>query len=350
MQTSSHSYPPSAHASYQGHIIPDQVLLPTIASKYDASVISELTFDTYHKHIYQSTSNQITHSMQTVPRGNSNTNNRLLALAMTNNYRQNSLNHDEEIDALGTPGIASEQENVGDDSMDDNASCSDGPGGSGNGNASFHRKKKSLLKQLSKKFIKPPLNKLSEGFDGIASPFRPKKGNNTSNTSDDCNGVPEQGIIRQRSSSAPPAESGGFMGDGNKSVEKPRRTSKPNGLFTGFLGSVSRDVNDPPPSANKATKFGDDGIAAAEGVDHDGIDVFDEVGAQNYCIRIQVEANSRYKICTTNPTGMEDQDCWATVTGTFFQSFYIVGDGSGLLGIADRLVTIEVDQCRLSNR
>ena len=74
----------------------------------------------------------------------------------------------------------------------------------------------------------------------------------------------------------------------------------------------------------------------------------DESNQVNYCVRIQVEANSRYKICSTNPTGIEEQDCWASVTGTFFQSFYIVGDGSGLLGIADRLVTIEVDNSRLA--
>ncbi len=64
-----------------------------------------------------------------------------------------------------------------------------------------------------------------------------------------------------------------------------------------------------------------------------------------HCIRIQVEANCKYRVCTANPTGIDKDDSWAIVTGTFYQSFYIVGDGSHLLGIADRLVTISVDEC-----
>jgi len=61
------------------------------------------------------------------------------------------------------------------------------------------------------------------------------------------------------------------------------------------------------------------------------------------CIRVQVQANSKFKLCTLNPSGIEEEDNWATISGTFYQSFYIVGDGSGHLGIADRLVTVHVD-------
>lgn len=303
-------------------IIPEQVYMHN--NKDDTSVISELTFDTYHKHVYQSTSNQITHSMQTNKAPNSS--NRLLSAAMTNNYLQNP-GMEEDNDAPTPIGLMSENDGdaTNEESVDDNASDPSG--------ATFQRKKKSLLKQLSKK-LKP--FRIPEGFDGIASPFRPKRSDSKAEYPADYTKPPELGISRQRSSSAPPIEE---RAEFPKSMEKQKRPSKTGiGYLGGLLGSASRDVTDPRIA-----------IKAKDEMEHDGIDIFDEIGGNNYCIRVQVEANSRYKICSTNPTGIEEEDCWATVTGTFFQSFYIVGDGSGLLGIADRLVTIEVDNCRLGS-
>jgi hypothetical protein len=64
-----------------------------------------------------------------------------------------------------------------------------------------------------------------------------------------------------------------------------------------------------------------------------------------YGLRIQVRAVCRYRVCAANPTGFVDEDSWATLTGTFHQSFLLVGDGRSQLGITDRLVTIEVDGC-----
>lgn len=66
------------------------------------------------------------------------------------------------------------------------------------------------------------------------------------------------------------------------------------------------------------------------------------------CVRVQVQANSKFKLCTLNPSGHDESDTWATLSGTFYQSFYIVGDGSGHLGMADRLVTIHVDSCNFT--
>lgn len=148
-------------------------------------------------------------------------------------------------------------------------------------------KKKSILKKLGKT-LKP--FKIAEGFEGLTSPFKQSKGSHRSGVDD--------------------------------------------GKDRNVQSVATHDCthNDTEPHAHEY-------VGNGTAVSSKHTDVFK-------CIRIQVEANCKYKVCSANPTGNEETDSWAVITGTFYQSFYIVGDGSCLLGIADRLVTISVDDAK----
>lgn len=61
------------------------------------------------------------------------------------------------------------------------------------------------------------------------------------------------------------------------------------------------------------------------------------------CIRVQVRAVSKYRLCTLDPQD-EMTDTWATVTGEFEQCFFIKSNCNGRPAISDRLVKLSVDK------
>lgn len=60
------------------------------------------------------------------------------------------------------------------------------------------------------------------------------------------------------------------------------------------------------------------------------------------CIRVQVRAVSKYRLCTLDPQD-ETTDTWATVTGEFEQCFFIKSNCNGRPAISDRLVKLSID-------
>jgi hypothetical protein len=64
----------------------------------------------------------------------------------------------------------------------------------------------------------------------------------------------------------------------------------------------------------------------------------------NFGVRVQVRAVSKYKICSADPQGIEEEDTWAEVSGIFHQTFYIQSNCNGKLAMSDRLVTIQIDK------
>jgi len=71
----------------------------------------------------------------------------------------------------------------------------------------------------------------------------------------------------------------------------------------------------------------------------------DSAAAQSMCIRIQVIAKSKYRLCNLDPQN-EDEDNWAIVSGSFHQVFFLKSNSNGRPSVSDRLVTVKVDQCR----
>jgi hypothetical protein len=68
----------------------------------------------------------------------------------------------------------------------------------------------------------------------------------------------------------------------------------------------------------------------------------DDDEARGACIRVIVQAESRYRLCRADPQG-DDDDLWATIVGKFTQAFYIEGDCGGRPTITDRLVSVKFE-------
>jgi hypothetical protein len=63
--------------------------------------------------------------------------------------------------------------------------------------------------------------------------------------------------------------------------------------------------------------------------------------AQSMCIRIQMIAKSKYRLCNLDPQN-ESEDNWAVVHGGFHQVFFLKSNSNGRPSMSDRLVTIKV--------
>lgn len=59
------------------------------------------------------------------------------------------------------------------------------------------------------------------------------------------------------------------------------------------------------------------------------------------CIRIQVIAKSKYRLCNLDPQN-DVADNWAIVYGSFRQVFFLKSNSNGRPSMSDRLVTIKV--------
>jgi hypothetical protein len=69
----------------------------------------------------------------------------------------------------------------------------------------------------------------------------------------------------------------------------------------------------------------------------------EESAAQSMCIRIQVIAKSKYKLCNLDPQNEHD-DNWAVVTGNFHQVFFLKSNSNGRPSMSDRLITIKIEK------
>lgn len=63
--------------------------------------------------------------------------------------------------------------------------------------------------------------------------------------------------------------------------------------------------------------------------------------AQSMCIRIQMIAKSRYRLCNLDPQN-ESEDNWAIIHGGFRQVFFLKSNSNGRPSMSDRLVTVKV--------
>jgi hypothetical protein len=63
--------------------------------------------------------------------------------------------------------------------------------------------------------------------------------------------------------------------------------------------------------------------------------------AQSMCIRIQMIAKSKYRLCNLDPQN-EWEENWAVVHGGFHQVFFLKSNSNGRPSMSDRLVTIKV--------
>ena len=66
-----------------------------------------------------------------------------------------------------------------------------------------------------------------------------------------------------------------------------------------------------------------------------------EITDRPMCIRVEVRANSKYKICSLDPQG-EGDDTWAAVSGVFQQLFYLKSFCNGRPSVSDKVVSISV--------
>lgn len=279
----------------------------------DFSVISELTFDTYLKH---------QHSRKNNSNGRPN--------SQDSNKDPLTSGEEEDGNILGGHDNLHEDEVIIDHVQSKSA------------------KHKSLLKRIGHKLkpFKMPNMHLAEGFEGMKSPFRPKRATTDPLTYGTA-AVNNQHIATSYSnevisSSGVHSGAGSSNGGGNASQQSTHKEPfhgifishiSPRPMFTARNGDVHHNepIHQSPSSAHPTNHNGDHHEEAVQ--------------QPRLALRVQVRAFSQYRICSANPTGIESIDSWATVAGTFYQSFLLVGDGKGQLGMADRLVTIEVDGC-----
>lgn len=67
--------------------------------------------------------------------------------------------------------------------------------------------------------------------------------------------------------------------------------------------------------------------------------------AQSMCIRIQMIAKSKYRLCNLDPQN-ELEDNWAIIHGSFHQVFFLKSHSNGRPSMSDRLVTVKVVSAR----
>lgn len=69
----------------------------------------------------------------------------------------------------------------------------------------------------------------------------------------------------------------------------------------------------------------------------------EESAAQSMCIRIQVIAKSKYRLCNLDPQNDHD-DNYAIVNGEFHQVFFLKSNSNGRPSVSDRLITIDIEK------
>ena len=69
----------------------------------------------------------------------------------------------------------------------------------------------------------------------------------------------------------------------------------------------------------------------------------EESAAQSMCVRIQVIAKSKYRLCNLDPQNEHD-DNWAVITGNFHQVFFLKSNSNGRPSVSDRLITAKIDK------
>lgn len=62
-------------------------------------------------------------------------------------------------------------------------------------------------------------------------------------------------------------------------------------------------------------------------------------------LRVSVEATTYYKVCTTDPTGDDELDTWATIEAQFVQPFQITGGPNSQIRRGEEIVDLRVSSC-----
>lgn len=70
--------------------------------------------------------------------------------------------------------------------------------------------------------------------------------------------------------------------------------------------------------------------------------------SSNYCIRIEVKVNSRYRVCDSNPQD-DLNSTWGEIQGQFQQSFFIKSGCRGRPVLSDRIVSISVNKAHCNH-
>lgn len=218
-----------------------------------------------------------------------------------------------------------------------------------------HREHKSLLKQLGRSLKPFRMPNMTESLEGISSPFRNmrRRGSNTKAHTEHLS-VPSTNANVDSSSAARCASDN--EANSNKQTRSRRNTETllqdHFKFLTRFQGGGANDgaegfgaLDDSHSGTAASGNFASSGSNNTASSSVLRANTSNCNGPFTICIRVQVTAVSRYKVCTSNPCGVEEQDTWANVRGTFNQSFLIGANGGQHLGMADRLVDIEVESC-----
>lgn len=230
------------------------------------------------------------------------------------------------------------------------------------------REHKSIFKQLGRTLKPFRMSNVTESLEGIGSPFRGMGRPRGS--------LAKHNLDNQSSGSAPKSKnllssfmtlgqsSEGESNHGHLPIRARRHTDTsqdllklvsqvqgPNAVSNGVVPNTAADSSNLKPRVPVAVS-GRSALMASNGNPMERSMANDHFSPDNssftICIRVRVLATSRYKVCTNNPCGVEDLDTWATVRGTFSQSFLVGANGGQHLGMADRLVSIEVEDCGTS--
>eukprot|EP00981_Chlorochromonas_danica_P015170 scaffold10764_cov159-Ochromonas_danica.AAC.24 len=224
------------------------------------------------------------------------------------------------------------------------------------------REHKSIFKQLGRTLKPFRMSNVTESLEGIGSPFRGMRPRGS---------LAKHSLDNQASSSAPKSKnllssfmtlgqsSEGESNHGHHPIRARRHTDTsqdllklvsqvqgPNATSNGVVPNTAAESSNLKPRVPVAVS-GRSALMTSNGNPLERSVANDHFPPDNssftICIRVRVLATSRYKVCTNNPCGVEDLDTWATVRGTFSQSFLVGANGGQHLGMADRLVSIEVE-------
>jgi hypothetical protein len=62
-------------------------------------------------------------------------------------------------------------------------------------------------------------------------------------------------------------------------------------------------------------------------------------------VRVSVKASTQYIVCTTDPSGDEQLDNWATIQADFLQAFRITGGPNGRISRGEEIVRLKIIDC-----
>ena len=69
-----------------------------------------------------------------------------------------------------------------------------------------------------------------------------------------------------------------------------------------------------------------------------------------YCVRLKIHGLSRYRVCTTDPQGEENEDNWASMVGVFSQNFFIPVASQQSLNADDQFGTLSLGRLAMTDR